>query len=53
MRCLFFFGGNAPFVLEVEEDGVYQLSGSVYMHDYMYGQAISKLRVGELDIKWI
>jgi hypothetical protein len=40
-------------VLEIEEDGVYELRGLVYMHDYMDGQAISKLRAGELDVKKI
>jgi hypothetical protein len=47
------FGGNAPFVLEAGDDDVYELRGSVYMHDYMDGQAISKLRTGELDVKRI
>jgi hypothetical protein len=27
--------------------------GSVYMHDFMDGQAISKLRTGEFDVRRI
>ena len=48
-----FLGGNAPFVLEAGNNNVYELRGSVYMHDYVNGQAISKLRTGELDVKRI
>jgi len=48
-----FPGGNAPFVLEAGDNNVYELRGSVYMHNYMDGQEISKLRTGELDVKRI
>jgi hypothetical protein len=48
-----FLGGNAPFVLEAGNNNVYELRGSVYMHNYMDGQAISILRTGELDVKRI
>jgi hypothetical protein len=53
MRYLFFLVEMHLLCFEIEEDGVYGLRGSVYMHCYMEGQAISKLRTGELDVKRI